>query len=492
MAVRQKQRNTNKIFDQWLDIHFGDTSFNGRVVFGRKNAEGKLETIQARSLTELKPYAKRVKATSNTDTYLTANTVCGIRRRKDELFGLQNIVIDIDCHKKVHIHSIPTLVEAFIWYSKRDLWNTGVIPTPNSIVRTGRGVQLWWAIVPCYGGRNYDTSRYYHDFIKSTLIDHITSLLHEHEDELGKLNMDPGASRNNVGYFRLPYSYNTEAKCYSSVEILHTNRYDQRELIQMEGFEPTVKTSSEVARSKPSYIPMLESDRFVVRNFESTGVRRVLQLIRLRNLRNNEVGKEFRNNFNFSVYNALRMTFDHDQAMIRLKAYNSGFKQPMTQEELEICICAAKTRDGYKYTNEGLIELLDITPEEQVAIGLFPVSNKHHRKPNASRDEARRALKEDRDYKILEMIEKGMSQAETARILGISKNTVGSVVKKNRETTVIEPTVVEVATKHSSRPKNGSIFDTAGADRRVLPLLESEYLDGFEGGLLGLDEVNSS
>lgn len=486
-AVR---KNINSTTEQWIDIHFGDTSFNGRVVFGRKIG-GSINTMGARSLTELRPYIRMIQASSKTtDYYITANTVCGIKRRKDDLFGLQNIVIDVDCHDVEQIHSIPALVQAFIWRSKRDLWETGVIPTPNSIVRTGRGIQLWWAIVPCYGGRGYDPSRYYHDKIKNNMIGHIETLLNEYGEELEGLSVDRGASSNPVGYFRLPYTYNTKAKCFSSLEILHSERYDQRDLIKMDGFE----THSKVAHERPQHIPMLESDRFVVQNFESTGVRRVLQLIRLRNLRNNEVGSESRNYFNFSVYNALRMTFDHNQAWARLKAYNSGFKKPMTERELENCISSAKEKGGYKYSNEKLIELLGISPEEQLSIGLFPVSNKYHRKPNASRDEARKALREDRDYKILDMVGKGMSQAETARILGIGKNTVGRVLKRLKDTPpgdgvdTIEAPIIE----NSSRHHFGSIYVTVGAATRLSTRSVSELVDLGEGGLFELPEVDSS
>lgn len=495
MAVLQEQLNKNIILDQWLDIHFGDTSFNGRVVFCRKDQDGNFTTVGSRSLKKLKPYAKEIPTSDHVDYYLTANTMCNGTRRVSQLFGLQNIVIDVDCHAEEHIHSIPARIDAFIWRSKRDLWDTGIIPTPNSIVRTGRGVQLWWAIVPCYGGRDYEKSRYYHNKIKNTMIDYIASLLQNYEEELVGLDVDNKASSNLVGCFRLPYSYNTTAKRHGSLEVLHTKRYDQRDLIRMESFRPTIKTSSKAAHSKPRYVPMLESDRFVVRNFESAGVRRVLQLIKLRNLRNKNVGVEDRNDFNFSVYNALRMTFDHDQAMVRLKAYNSGFKVPMTDRELENCICSAHDKGGYKYTNEELIRLLKITPEEQVVIGLFPVSNKYKKKPNASRDEARRALKEDRDYKILEMVEKGISQAETARILGIGKNTVGRVLKRLRDTTTSDraEAIAVPNTQESSRHHFGSIYVIDCPPTPATPgVRETRVVGSTEGGLFGMLSEDSS
>ena len=461
-SAAKKQQNY-KTIDKWLDIHFGDTSFNGRAIIGRRENGKGIYTLGVRSLTTLRPYVKMILASQsrNSDYYITANTVTGYKRRKEHLFGLQNIVIDIDCHNDDTLpHAITELVQGFIWRSKRDLWDTGVIPTPNSIVRTGRGVQLWWAIVPCYGGSEYGISLYHYAKIKNTFMGHINALLGEYGELFGSLRIDRGASTNPVGYFRLPGTYNTTAKCYSSVEVLHSERYDQRELTKTERSEREIP--SEDVSSTTQYVPLLDSDKFVLRNFQSAGVCRVLQLIKLRNLRNNDVGSEMRDYFNFSVYNALRMSFTHGQAMARLNVFNMGFKEPMTDRELQNCISSAKEKEGYKYSNVRLIELLEITAEEQEAIGLFPAGSKRRSKPNASRDAVRKALKEDRDNKIIELTGKGISQAETARILGISKNTVGSVLKRLRETSEpVETTPVIIHTDDTSgRPNFGSIYVT--------------------------------
>lgn len=444
MNTAAAPKNVSKAIDQWLDIHFGDTSFNGRVILGhRKPGKRGLSVMGVRSLTNLRPYVKLIQASEKTDYYITANTVIGAKRRKDDLFGLQNIVIDIDCHDGSQPQHVSALVQAFIWRCKRDLWDEGVIPTPNSIVRTGRGVQLWWALVPCYGGKGYDTSLQCHQKIKSNFVGHIEELLDEHEEELGKLSVDSGASSNLVGWFRLPCTYNTKARRYGSLEILHTQRYDQRELIRL---DPPSRATTEARDAQ--YVPLLESDRFILKGYQTMGVRRVIQLIKLRNLRNNAAGSESRNNFNFSVYNALRMSLDHDEAMARVRAFNAGFRNPMTDEELENCICTAKKKNGYSYSNAKLVELLEITPEEQNIIGLFPASRKRKVTPNASRDAARTALREDRNQKILELLGKGVSQAETARILGIGKNTVGRFVKKMRAD----------ITEQIGRHQNGSIY----------------------------------
>ncbi len=484
LTTAPKYKNISNNINKWLDIHFGDTSFNGRAVIGRKEKDGSLHTMTAQPLTELRPYIKTVYSSPSYDYYITANTVAGIKRRKNELFGLQNIVIDIDCHENDrHYYNVSSLIQAFIWRSKRDLWEAGVIPAPNSIVRTGRGVQLWWAIKPCYGGRDYEISRYHHKKIKNNFINHIKKLLAEYEEELEGLEVC-GASSNLVGYFRLPYTYNSSANCYSSLDILHTQRFDQRELTKLEApeIEDVIDTSAIVTK----YIPMQETDREILKSFQSTGVQRVMHLIKLRNLRNNEAGAETRNFFNFSVYNALRMTFNHREAMVHLESFNAGFKEPMTKRELRNCISSAKDKEGYKYTNAKLIELLGITPEEQRAIGLVAYPNKRFSKPNASRDAVRKALKNDRDNKIIEMLNQGVSQAEIARELGIGKNTVNRFVKGLREEEkASQDDVIEVEfSTENGRHQNGSIYVTVKGSE----LYEEAPSEGF----FGIPTANSS
>lgn len=439
--IRQfNHKYIDSAIDKWLDIHFGDTSFNGRVVIGHRKNGGGIFTMTARPLTELKQYMQLIHTSQRLDYYITANTINGVTRQESGLFGLQNIVIDIDCHVENESQFIPELVQSFLWRIRRDLWDTDTIPVANSIVRTGRGVQLWWALKPCYGASSYGKSRYHYDKIKNTMMDHIELLLSEYS-ELDGLEVDRGASSNPVGYFRLPCTYNTKAKKYSSLEILHAKRYDQRELTLLEGPE---KKSAQAIATK--HIPMQPTDREVLYNLHSTGTRRLIQLVNLRNLRNNNVGAETRNNFNFAVYNTLRMTHSHDEAMVRLRAYNMGFNEPMSEKELENCVVSAKKINGYKYSNESLIELLGVTEEEQNLIGLYPFNGKYrpfeHSKPNASRDASRKALKEDRDSKIVSMVESGMSQNEVARQLGIGKNTVGRVMKKQREQVNIQVEIV--------------------------------------------------
>ena len=451
MISAPKLQRNHKFIDravsEWLDIHFGDQSFNGRVFIGHRKRGGGVYTMTARPLSELNQYVMLIHASQRLDYYITANTVSGTSRNADGLFGLQNIVIDVDCHEEAA--DVAGLVQAFLWRAERDLWSQGELPRPNSIVRTGRGVQLWWAIKPCHSA-----CLYYYNQIKTGMLDHFENMISEYSEMEG-LEIDRAASSNVVGYYRLPCTYNTTAKKFGSLQVLHTERYDTHELA---GYITPLPRENRPVRAPGAQkaIPMEQGDIIVLHNYYTTGANRVIQLIKLRNLRNNEVGAETRNNLCFAVYNALIMSFDHDEAMERLRSYNAGFKKPMTDSELAHTVCSAARKGGYKYTNAKLIELLKITEEEQDAIGLHPFSGTYkpwsHAKPNATRDAVRKAVKDDRDNKIIAMHLEGLSQAETARQLGISRNTVAKVL---RDWTAQKD--LEIA--HDNLLNNGSIYD---------------------------------
>jgi hypothetical protein len=498
MAVAQTYKYIDSEVAKWIDIHFGDTSFNGRAFIGRrkKDTVGVFNHLRC-TLTSIKSKLAEMDVSPDYDYYITANTVHGIKRRQEDLFGLQNIVLDVDCHEDGYtLQYIKDLCQRFIRRFKRDLWDTGVIPTPNSIVLTGRGMQFWWAIKPCYGGKGYHKSLYFHRIIKRNLMGHVKQLLGEYEEELDGLTLDGGASNNLVGYFRLPHTTHTATNSRVGLMLLHDTRYDQRELIKMDRPERSemVVSSADNPR-KTKHIALQETDRRTLQGFESLGSRRVLQLVKLRNLRNNKVGSEMRDHFNFSVYNSLRMSLDHEPAMVRLREYNQGFKDPMTEEELENTVWAAKAKGGYWYSNDKLIDFLDITPEEQYSIGLFPNVKRRKSKSNASRDTIRHALREDRDQKIIEYTEKGISQAETARLLGIGKNTVYRVLKRLRDAVKVE--VVEhfpaPKTKQNDRHHFGALYGLLLPAVPTKPRsLEGAVVGLQEGALFGMPEKDSS
>lgn len=448
--LQRKHKYIDRRINDWLAIHYGDTSFNGRITITVRNRNGYMETVSCRSLKELQPYINLMHISPRCDYYLTGNSVSGVSRLKQDLFGLHNIVIDVDCHdKKLRDHEIEELIQRFIWRANRDCWGIGELPYPNSIVRTGQGIHLWWAIVPCHV-----SCVWYYDHVKVGFMERLRDLIDEFP-ELNGLTVDSTASSNNVGLYRMPYTYHTGRKCRTKTKIIHNSPFKLQELTQY----VCVQNQMMHISKEPAAVAMDKRDLKLLQNFYTVGSRRIAKFIKLRNYRNQAVGNETRNNFCLAVYCELRRTFEHEEAMTYLHQFNAGFKEPMTEKELQNTLCSAQQKGGYKYSNKKLIELLEITEEEQAIIGLFPMpTHKAFAKPNATRDEVRRIRREGRDAKILDLFETGMSKSEIARQLEINRKTVATVLKKHTEEETV-PSDDQPVEQGENLSKNGSFND---------------------------------
>lgn len=462
----------------FAQLHYGDTSFGstGRVMIGFKkpNSGNHVYPMAVRKVTDLTDYLLQMHVSEKIDYYLTCNTIYGTQRIASKLFGLCNIVMDIDGHNILDPEVREETVATFVERCRNELWASGAMPSPNTIVYTGRGVQLWWALVPCYGGTKErksekllaNTKRHY-DRVKGILSEYVKDLLERH-GALRGLEFDDTTTNNAVGYYRLPLTFNTAAKVYGTCERLHSQRYDLRELAKIEPLKKDM--FFEPAPPEPAHIPLQDADIKMVQDFASTGFRRLKQLMDLRNLRMAAGKKIDRNYFLFAVYNSMRMHGDDQQALEYVYSFNAGFEVPMTKEEIEGSLCTARKKDGYKYTNERLIEFLSITAEEQRMLHLYPfvgVYDAQKAKPNSTRDTKRKVLKDERDRRILAMHAEGVPQAEIARQLEIGKNTVGRVLKKyNTTENVAEPMAADVdqeqgeaSQSQGKRHQNGAIYE---------------------------------
>lgn len=426
------QRNHNYIGAEilpWLQLHYpADSTYHGRVHIGQRHKGSvNLYSITCRSIDELQAYIPMMHISKRLDYYITANATSGVQRTTDGVFALHNIVVDVDCHDDCV--NATEIVAAFLWRASRDLWSDGSVPSPSSIIMTGRGVQLWWAIEPISV-----KVQYWYKRVQNWLMDKLTEVIEDNPEELGDLIIDRPTSKL-AGWYRLPLTFNTIGKRWGKLQILRDQRYTLQELIDCvpEDYRPrTLSSSSRRSGATGAAGAVLaEHDADVIRGCTTAMARRVLALMELRSLRQAAIGQEMRDLYNLIVYCSLRGEYGHDQALERTIAFNSGFLCPMDGAELARILSTAQRKGGYHLTNAWVIQALDITPEEQDLIGLHPrtqCNNWVGCKPNSSRDAIRRAIRSDRNARILALYDSGLSRAEIARQLEISRNTVGKIV----------------------------------------------------------------
>ena len=417
----------------WIDLHFpADSSYNGRVFLGvRKIAKDRdyFETLSRRNIGELRSFIPEMHISQVRDYYITANAMSGVERANNHVFSLHNIVIDVDLHEEGVSHYEEAM--AFIWRCKRDLWSTGNCPAPNSVVFTGRGVQLWWAIDPISV-----KVLYYYRRVQSWLMDQLEAMIEEYPEDLGFHKIDRLASIKIAGWFRLPLTYNTKTNRRGTLEIINKKRYKLQELLDKyvpKSYRPRLSVVSNGTykghRPHFDFAPLADKDADLVRGCNTALSRRALQLAKLRAIRNAKVDSEQRDLFNFSVFCSLVDELGSEEALERTSEFNSGFKNPMTERKLKQVLSTAMVKQ-YHLTNSWVIETLDISEAEQEEIGLYPSGNRYRKlKPNHTRDTARSILKSDRDNKIITLFENGYNKSRIAQMLKIARNTVIRVIK---------------------------------------------------------------
>lgn len=415
----------------WYDIHFPASSFRGRIHIGRKKNDGfGVQKLFLGEREAVRGFLENMHVSEKLDYYITANTVNGVERTLEGLFSLDNIVLDIDCHDDAD-KGWQEQILPLVWRVRRD----EVVPLPNSIVQTGRGIQLWWHIKPVYV-----KCKPYFVEVRNFLISRINVFLSEYSD-FSAFHVDSSASHNLVGYYRLPGTVNTKAGKKVGFEILRREEYLLQDMTAWMALEKGKAAKEVVAPPHPVPTEDIFSGRYLttdirlLRDFHTLGFFRTRQLIQLRILRDNDIGSETRNNLCFMAYNAMLPALGHERAFEKLMDFNLGFKAPLTERELEGVICSAREKGGYRYTNKKMIEFLAITLEEQKAIGLWiptePFDPLTRISTHPSRRAAVRTAKDDRDAKVLALANKGLKMTAIAKEIGIGRDTVAGILKKN-------------------------------------------------------------
>lgn len=474
LGIRRQYRHTHlspAVLD-WYRHHFAPGGFHGRHQLGfRKAGERGIWPLCTGDYEQLRDFLESMHLSSKLDYYITANSFSGVERKGELLFSLNNFVVDIDMHSEKCLdefddyNTTEDVLDDLIFRLECDLFSCGA-PSPTATIYTGRGVQLWWHITPI----SVKCETWYRE-IHRTLILAIKDVIGEYFDE-GLFEVDGGASQNEAGYFRLPGTMNTLVAKPVIIKNSSSETHNTHEMIK---WAKTWKEDNIVPASPPPPTADFsgkykDSDVYIMKNLYTTGFFRVRQMIQLRLLRDNDVGAETRNNMCFIVYNALLPAVGHDKAWDKLLAFNSGFKQPMTEKELHQTVDTAQKKNGYKYKNDTLISFLGVTPAEQDAIGLYPTTKPFSPfskvTPNASQREASKTIKEDRNAKIAVLSRVGYSKSEIARQLHLNRDTVASVLSSDSSPPT---TQYDAAVKLFERGEtNPSVEKNLGVCRRTV------------------------
>lgn len=416
---------------KFLEIHMGrDDGYYGYYpVYSRPICNGRLLNIRQIGFIDSQDSIRSIKTfgdlRQHMDYYIVANSFKSPKfRRAVNVHSLTNIVADIDVHharggikgcRDVIMQRLDALL--YLIFVKKPIG----LPCPNTVVHTGRGIQLWWTIKPLSAKK----LKYIYKGIQEYLFTALEKEINSADPELKEyVLLDISASKKMSGLFRLPGTWNTRSKTYGDFWILHDNKLDAAKLyfaLHPATGKPYIKYKKKKKQGNPV---------FRKNNYGNHIDNMIRSLIELRRSAG-EMEDGYRDLYCLIVLSAyLSNDTPEDEAWNRVVALNNSFKNPLSEKELHSYMSTAM-RKKYRYRNETIIGYLGIDDEEQKALGFYP-ANVHYyeeRQKARERGQKRRKMKEKRDIKIIELFAKGVLQEKIAELVGCAQSTVSKILK---------------------------------------------------------------
>lgn len=416
---------------KFLEIHMGrDDGYYGYYpVYSRPICNGRLLNIRQIGFIDSQDSIRSIKTfgdlRQHMDYYIVANSFKSPKfRRAVNVHSLTNIVVDIDAHharggikgcRDVIMQRLDALL--YLIFVKKPIG----LPCPNTVVHTGRGIQLWWTIKPLSAKK----LKYIYKGIQEYLFTALEKEINSADPELKEyVLLDISASKKMSGLFRLPGTWNTRSKTYGDFWILHDNKLDAAKLyfaLHPATGKPYIKYKKKKKQGNPV---------FRKNNYGNHIDNMIRSLIELRRSAG-EMEDGYRDLYCLIVLSAyLSNDTPEDEAWNRVVALNNSFKNPLPEKELHSYMSTAM-RKKYRYRNETIIGYLGIDDEEQKALGFYP-ANVHYyeeRQKARERGQKRRKMKEKRDIKIIELFAKGVLQEKIAELVGCAQSTVSKILK---------------------------------------------------------------
>lgn len=345
------------------------------------------------------------------NNYVSQNTFYKPQRRIENIKELRAIYIDIDCHKTKYDK------EAVRFFLEKDFYGSK-IPQPNFLIDSGRGLYYVLLIEPVPSMAMplwYAVQRYLYNKLKEFGADANA--------------LDPTRVLRVVG------TVNSKSNSYVEILDMHSYKYTLKEI--QEEYLPEISEKREKKKGRPKKIVSLFNEYSLYHA-------RTLDIIKICELRNYDV-KGHRELILF-LYRYFTCCFiqDPEEALDKALELNSMFKEPLSQREVIRDTKSAQRAyidKKYKYTNKKLIDILDITLEEQMHLKTIISGKEKYRRcsdnKKAKQKDKRRnengltkKQQEIQDLKIQikDLKYKGHSVREIAKILDISKSKVGRLI----------------------------------------------------------------
>lgn len=343
---------------------------------------------------------------SGENIYITPNTFYKPYRRLECIKELNTLFIDLDYYKtgKTREQALMNL--------EKNYFNK-IVPIPNYVIDSGRGMYLIWLI----------------NSVPSMALPLWKSI----QDYFYKVLKDFGADRQALDatrILRVPGSINSKSKTVVDIIDEYDYIYDLRE-IQNE-FLPELKPY-EKKKGRPSKVNYIFRER-------SLYFGRIQDIIKLCELREGDL--KGHREFVLFLYRYYLCSFTEDaqKALGDVLELNDTFIQPLVGKEAIRATrsaerCYLDKNKEYKYKNDTLIELLEITEEEQKYMTIIISKGEYRRRDRIYQQKKyQEQLKAQgkctekekiskRRNKIKDLLAEGLKQKDICTLLNISKPT---------------------------------------------------------------------
>jgi len=434
-----------------------------------------------------------VKFRQSHDYYISKNSFFADKRTKSALFSYDNIVIDLDVHGwnlSRYEKDLDYQINKLIYLLQNEY--EGKFPAFNA-VRSGRGCQLWIglesfsALVEAFRRRYTAVCDYFCTFLKAVI-----------EDNNLDLEVDYGASTDATRLARIPYTYNqhrynkrTHKGYITQFEHLTDYRYSLDEIQEF------IISPEKKPRKRERVNP--------TGDFTALNIKRVRFIEKITERTDGQcVGR--RENLAFFYYNALIQIGEQTTAEQKLRKLNEHFTEPLPESQIKAIIAEfkrkgeniGKTLTGgyaetgyYAISTDKFLKSIQATENERfeyVGATSRELDRKAARAKKAERDRRIEELTEqgmsykdiadeigcsestvrrkdiakqskaDRDAQIMKLKAQGLSTRDIATVVGCSKNTVTATLKRN------EATPTQPSTKQKHYLTTDLPFDTSATD----------------------------
>lgn len=366
------------------------------------------------------------------DLYFSQNTFYRPSRKIEYIRQLRSLYVDVDCHL---LNFDPEWVIAAM---EMELFRT-VIPEPNFVIHSGRGLALVWLLHP----------------VPPQALPLWQAVEHYLVQQLTRFGGDAKAS-DAARILRVAGSVNSKNGRPVFVQYRHDFRYVLRD-IERE-YLPPLRPSK--PRKGTEKAPAVHHKLYKVYTLHYA---RLMDLVQLCELRGWHMTNYREVTLFLYRYWSCCFLADPDEALQNTLELNQQFTEPLSEQEVIRATRSAEkawrakndaeanrlAREngypgaGYNISNAKLIEWLHITEEEQQHLQTIIGRKVKYERNNQRREKARRAAgkmtrdeyldqAEKRRQKALRMRQEGMSYRQIGQALGISQTQVMRILNGSK------------------------------------------------------------